>query len=534
MRSLVAKFMVGITGIVLAVLFLSLMWDFAYQQQQADGDLLAKASLIAKQQQATRSFISRSSVGVDFVHGGEARPLEPSEVGEGVSDIFADLSKSMVKQTNLVPRNPNNAPDEFEREALELFKGDSLTNEVFQRVSLDDGTPAFRYVMALRADQSCLVCHGTPKGELDRKGYPKEGLVKGDLAGAISVILPMKETLVEARAESIRLAVLVLVLAACTLGLIWFVLWRQVSIPLAELAEVADGIGMGHFMVSSERLKPLRANSETAVVADAFAQMSGRLAELYTGLEQKVAERTAELQRANQELERASRLKSEFLTMVSHEFRTPLTSIIAFTELLLADNRLEKEQRESLTDVLESSQKLLHMINDLLDLSRLDAGKITLFKDVIDLSDPVRDIARTVQPLADKKGIAIEVDCQTQMPLVAADELRLSQILMNLVGNAIKFTPEGGQIRITVREREGMAAVTVRDTGPGIPQEEQAAIFESFRQGGQQRPEGSGLGLALAKSLVELHGGKIWVDSAPGAGSAFTFTLPIWSEQGRE
>ncbi|MFZ5822865.1 MAG: ATP-binding protein [Bacillota bacterium] len=531
-HSLTAKFMLGITGIVAAVLFLSLIWDFEYQQDRADEQLLAKASLVAKQQQATRSFLSDSSH-PEFVHGGEARPLAPHEVGKGVSDLFADLSKSQVKQTHLTVRNPKNEPDAFERAALEWFASDPESDELWQRVTMEDGTPAFRYMMALQAEESCLICHGTPAGELDKTGYPKEGMELGDLAGAISVILPMRETLNAARAESIRMAILVLALAALTLLLIWFLLWRQVSSPLAQLADVATAIGMGQFRVKSEQLRPLQANRETAVVADAFEQMSTRLQELYDGLEQKVAERTQELREANRELERASRHKSEFLTMVSHEFRTPLTSIITFTELLLGDERLKPEQRENLTDVLESSQHLLRMINDLLDLSRLEAGKVKLFKEMLAVPDLMRDVARTVHPLTEKKAIFLAVEANPDLPLVHADELRVMQILMNLLGNAVKFTPEGGRVRVTAREAGEMVEIAVSDTGIGIAPEEQGRIFEAFRQAGRQRPEGSGLGLALARSLVELHGGRIWVESRLGEGATFTFTLPIWSEQGR-
>lgn len=530
MRSLTAKFMVGITGLVLAVLFIALSWDFAYQQRQADADLLAKASLVAKQQQATRSFISRSS-GEEFVHGGEARPLEPAEVGEGVSDIFADLSRSQVKQTNLKPRIPENAPDDFERAALEYFMQDPSHNEVWQRVTLADGTPAFRYVMALRAEESCLRCHGQPKGELDQTGYPKEGLELGDVAGAISVILPMRETLANARAESVRLAFLVVFLAALCFGLIWLILYRQVAMPLSDLAEVATHVGMGNFIISKERLQALKANQETAVVAHAFEQMSGRLQELYAGLEQKVAERTRELEEANRELERASHYKSEFLTMVSHELRTPLTSIIAFTELLLNDQRLTPEQRESLTEVLESSQKLLNMISNLLDYSRLEAGKVKLFREVLDLRDLIRDGVRTVSPLAERKQIELSTACAPDVPLVHADPLRISQVLLNLLTNAVKFTPEGGRVQVECRADAREVYVTVRDTGPGVPKEEQELIFQAFRQGRENgRPEGWGLGLALSASLVRAHDGRIWVESEPGHGAAFTFTIPIWFE----
>ena len=301
--------------------------------------------------------------------------------------------------------------------------------------------------------------------------------------------------------------------------------------PLSDLAEVATHVGMGNFIISEERLQALKANQETAVVAHAFEQMSGRLQELYAGLEQKVAERTRELEEANRELERASRYKSEFLTMVSHELRTPLTSIIAFTELLLNDQRLTPEQRESLTEVLESSQKLLNMISNLLDYSRLEAGKVKLFREVLDLRDLIRDGVRTVSPLAERKQIELSTACAPDVPLVHADPLRISQVLLNLLTNAVKFTPEGGRVQVECRADAREVYVTVRGTGPGVPKEEQELIFQAFRQGRENgRPEGWGLGLALSASLVRAHDGRIWVESEPGHGAAFTFTIPIWFE----
>ncbi|HWI60815.1 MAG TPA: ATP-binding protein [Symbiobacteriaceae bacterium] len=529
-RSLVLKFMVAITFIIVLVLGSTLMWDVQYQQLQADKSLLVKAELVAMETKASRAFVAKSEKGIHA-----ERKITPSEVGKGVDALFADMAGLHIKQTRLVVRDDKNQPDDFEREALLAFEANPEQNSVFGRTVDTNGGQVYRYVTAVHIDEDCLRCHGEPAGSVDETGHIREGMKIGDLAGAISVTLPMNQALQTARTETVRMALGMLLVGVVTLMLIWFMLFRQVSLPLKELAGVASSIGGGHLSLKPEALQPLYNNRETAVVADAFASMTQRIEESYSSLEQKVRDRTVDLQQANIELERASRHKSEFLTMVSHEFRTPLTSIITFTELLLdsAAGHVNQEQTEYLTDVLESSQRLLHMINDLLDISRLDAGKVKLFREALDMREIVRDAERTVRPLAERKELTIALDFPAQLPLVDADGLRVIQVVLNLLGNAIKFTPNGGRITVAARVDGDFLEVSVADTGIGIAPEDRERVFEKFSQAGRERPEGTGLGLPLAKSLVELHGGRMWLQSEPGQGSTFRFTLPLCSEEGR-
>ncbi|MDE3076913.1 MAG: response regulator, partial [Chloroflexota bacterium] len=247
----------------------------------------------------------------------------------------------------------------------------------------------------------------------------------------------------------------------------------------------------------------------------------------------------AQIERKNEELkeqsrraEEASRMKSEFLANMSHELRTPLNAIIGFSEVLLdpeLNNVPEDQHTQFLENIHRSGRHLLGLINDILDLSKVEAGRMELHPEMARLSELIRGCVAIVQPLAIKKQVDLRATCQPDNAGVLVDVARFKQILYNLLSNAVKFTPEGGQVDVAAQVIGSEARVAVRDTGIGIKPEDQDLIFEEFRQvaqGPARQQEGTGLGLALVRRLVELHGGRIWVESAPGAGSCFTFTLP--------
>ncbi len=254
--------------------------------------------------------------------------------------------------------------------------------------------------------------------------------------------------------------------------------------------------------------------------------------ELNVSLESKVRERTVDLEAANEQLQQIDRLKSRFLAHVSHELRTPLTSIKGFVENLLEGlaGPLNKKQQSNLMRVAANSDRLIRMIAELLDRSRIEAAKLDLAPADVDLCKCVADVVEQLRSLATSKRQHLEAHYPECALLVWADADRLIQILTNLMHNAIKFTPEDGQItvRVGLDERHS-ARVSVKDTGPGIPLEASVKIFDPFyriegdRRGG---PKGLGLGLSIVKTLVELHGGVISVQSEPGKGSEFTFTIP--------
>jgi len=238
-----------------------------------------------------------------------------------------------------------------------------------------------------------------------------------------------------------------------------------------------------------------------------------------------------EIEDKSHQLEAASRHKSEFLANMSHELRTPLNAIIGFSEILAEKmfGDINEKQAEYLQDILESGRHLLFLINDILDLSKIEAGRMELELAEFDLPTAIENSLILVRERASRRGIRLGSTVDERLGMFSGDERKVKQVLLNLLSNALKFTPEGGQIDVGARLDGDMAEVSVADTGIGIAPEDQAAVFEEFRQVGtaDKKAEGTGLGLALSRKFIELHGGKIWVTSRLGEGSTFTFTLPL-------
>jgi signal transduction histidine kinase len=237
-----------------------------------------------------------------------------------------------------------------------------------------------------------------------------------------------------------------------------------------------------------------------------------------------------QLGQAHRELEAVSQHKSDFLANMSHELRTPLNAIIGFSEVLKDGlfGELNAKQEEYIRDIHASGHHLLSLINDILDLSKVEAGRMELAVAKFDLPTTIDNAMAFVRERASRQGIALDVQVDKRLNSFAGDERRVKQILLNLLSNAVKFTPEGGRISVAALPVDEGVQISVTDTGIGISAENQQLLFQAFQQvrneDGAKR-EGTGLGLALARRLAEMHGGRIWVDSAPGKGSTFAFTL---------
>jgi signal transduction histidine kinase len=347
-----------------------------------------------------------------------------------------------------------------------------------------------------------------------------------DLDWVVFIERPAEEVFQPLYASIRRTALLLLVGLAMAM-LASLLVARRILRPLGVLRDGVQRIGSGDL---SFRLQ-MRTGDELETLADEFNRMSARVQEAYTGLEHKVAERTQELVALNQQLEEANRLKSQFLANVSHELRTPMNAIIGFTRLVMrkTEGEIPPLQHANLNKVLISADHLLTLINGLLDLSKIEAGRMEVVPVRFDIAGLIQVAAATVEPLLKHDRVRLVTKVDPEVPALFTDRDKLKQILLNLLSNAAKFTDEGS-ITISASRAGDRLLLTVADTGLGMPKDALDYIFEEFRQvdmSSTRKHGGTGLGLAIVRKLTHLLGGSVTVDSELGKGSTFTVTVPL-------
>lgn len=548
--SLKTKIIGLLTVILLILLAVDILWTYESQKEATESMLLDESRVLVQEMDAVWEFISINQDTINYTLDGEYeyKGLHCAIAGKSVAAFFSKDNDYKIRFTNREPRNRHNEPNDYELAALDVFSDGSGTEEYYGFDETEDGM-VFRYVSAMKVTEHCTECHGKPKGEIDPTDYPKEGWETGDLAGAVSVVVPTETSFANMRAAIVNNVLFFLAIMLSMAVVIYFVLTRLITNPLESLrhsfAKMSDGTP-SEPPESENAMRPVYASREIDELFGQFNDMAQSLSSLYANLESEVDERTVQLSAANEELERQrahveevnaklkreNQYKSDFLAIVSHELRTPLTSILAFTDLMAdnvsSENALAAKQLE---EIDKNGRILLEMVDNVLETARIQAGSEKLNLELVDLNDVVGMVEASSESLALKKHIALSTRVAPDVPLIESDWEKVRRILVNLVSNAIKFTPENGSVEVGVTYDPDAAIVTidVTDTGIGIPADKQELIFERFAQENMstvRRYGGSGLGLSLVKDLAAMLGGAVSVESELGCGSTFRVVLP--------
>lgn len=549
---LTSMFLVLLVALFAASIIANYYWTASTMRKQMENELVEKAQVLSQQMDAVWTFMSANQEQLEqiaYTETGSYMGLHCAIVGRSVGLIFSQETNYTTRFVNFNPRNKSDSPDQFETDALNTFLSDRSIQEYYS-FSTFDGQEVFRYSAPMKIQENCLSCHGEPAGEIDITGYKKEGWKIGDVGGAISVIIPLdiymqneKDTILQ---SLLFFGMLLMIFAFC----IWFALSYLVTRPLHRIQTGVQQVQRGDLNM---RLSPAESSREVSDLVHEFNSMSHELATIYNDLESQVRDRTLQLSAANKLLENQraqledinkrlideNRYKSDFLAMMSHELRTPLTSIIAFSRLLNKKATLQKDKDFSSvsSEIEANSQLLLTIINDILDMSRIDAGKAELNLEVVDFGDLISSVEAFMRPMANLQGIAVGYSVESDVPLAFADFDKLHHILVNLISNAVKFTAEDGcvQVSVTYDAETDEIALSVKDTGIGIDKANQVEIFERFRQidsSVSRKYNGTGLGLALVKEYAEMHGGSASVLSEVGKGSIFVVRITAKIDEG--
>jgi two-component system sensor histidine kinase BarA len=465
------------------------------------------------------------------------KELEPTATAQSMQLIVDEMRPSELEykarffKPDLLRRSAVSTEPEFrpsdaeDYDAVEAIVRGPATE--YPRIDKDSGE--YQLFAAVTAQKACAECH--------RQMVASDAKIKeGDLMRVVKITLPLKATR-EAVARNNAILLATAIGTAFLAMLAAYAIVRYVIVkPVLHLKDVSDQVARGNL----EQRADIRTGDEFEELSHAFNRMlrhlvavQDELRAVNTDLDGKVDQ----LAQVNLRLYEMNKLKDDFLATMSHELRTPLNSILGFSDLLGRSDNITDRQKRFVQNIQTSGHNLMAMINDLLDLAKIESGRMEIQVVECSLADLVERQVSSLNPLAEKKNIDLSFETDPQMPLLVQDSVKIQQILDNLLSNAIKFTPEGGRVRLRAnRVDDVFFEIVVEDTGIGIPLNEQAMIFEKFRQGhtipGQsdaitREYGGTGLGLSIVKELSKLLGGEVSVVSEFGKGSTFTVRLPL-------
>jgi signal transduction histidine kinase len=461
-----------------------------------------------------------------------AESAQAISMAEHVSKMAKELKPLDLKESNWslmkAEADPVAGPaDRDWKAAMAIWDG----QDELESIQQDKTGRHYVYYAAVHATESCIDCH---RVRAEQAGKPI-ALKTGDLIGIVKVSFPLDKTQRSlARNNAILLATGIVTAFLAMLAAYAIVRYVIVK-PVLHLKDVSDNIARG----AVDQRADIRTGDEFEELSHAFNRMLRHLTtvqEELQALNRGYEAKNDELAQVNLRLYELNNLKNEFLATMSHELRTPLNSILGFSDVLVGAPNLNDKQRRYVTHIQTSGRNLLSLINDVLDLAKIESGKMEQHPVEFSIGDLIERMVGSLLPLAEKKNLDVGWDLDPRIPVLWQDPGKIQQILNNLLSNAIKFTPEGGRVRVHALSRgPDRFALEVQDTGIGIPLEEQERIFEKFRQGraipGMQdtltrQYEGTGLGLSIVRELAKLLGGDVRLVSEFGKGSLFTVTLP--------
>ena len=427
----------------------------------------------------------------------------------------ANLKGYKYRLVTAYPGKPDYQPAADDLAVLQSFQTDPDKRYDARSIPAEK---AYVYYGPVRAGKSCLRCHAPGKE------HPVADLKDGDLMAVVSV--RMSTELIETGFHQNRALLIAFAFGTTVLILAGsYLIIRYVIVkPVKHLKDVSDAIAAGELNVRSE----IQTGDEFEDLSVAFNRMLRNLTSMQDRNRNLIADldrKVDELARVNMALFESNRLKSDFLSTMSHELRTPLNSIIGFSEVLLNAENLTEKQHRYTANIMSGGQQLLALINDILDLAKMESGKMRLHPEPVPPAELCEQAAAMFREQAAKKSIDLRVQCPADLPAVRQDAGKLRQILANLLSNAIKFTPEGGRVTLRAAVADGRLVLTVADTGVGIAEEEQELVFDKFRQASNpltREQGGTGLGLSIVRELAKLLGGDVTLHSELGRGSTFT------------